>query len=199
MKFVVRLCAVMLFLMAGSAGAQELKYKIDHVLGKPDAPVTIVEYASLTCGHCATFHKNVLPKLKSEWIDTGKAKLVYRDFPTGPKNLSVGASMINHCAQPEFYFRLLSVLMESQESWMTSGNPLVELKKYAKLAGVSSEKVDACLKDQTLASAIEERAVDAHRKYGIEGTPTLLVNGKVVPGGAVSFEELDKALKAAGK
>lgn len=200
MKPFIRLLGAVaaLFLVAQTAAAADLSYPIDQVLGKPDAPITVIEYASTTCPHCATFHKTTLPKFKSEWIEAGKAKLIYRDFPTGPRGLSVGASMIAHCAGPDRYFGLLALIMEQQEKWMQSQNPLVELKKLAKLAGLGEDKVDDCLKRQDLANAINERAKDGHEKLGIESTPSLIINGKVIPG-AISYDQLDKALKAASK
>ncbi|CAA7623142.1 DsbA family protein [Magnetospirillum sp. SS-4] len=199
MKPFRRLLAVAAALFLGHAAqAAEDGHKIDQVLGKADAPLTIIEYASTTCGHCATFHKTTLPKLKSEWIDTGKAKLIYRDFPTGPKGLSVGTSMIVHCAGPERYFGLLGLVMEQQEKWMGAADKLAELKKLAKLAGLTEDKVDACLKRQDLSDAIEFRAKEAHEKLGIDSTPSFVIDGKVLVG-AQSFESLDKALKAAKK
>ncbi len=200
MKPFIRLLGAVaaLFLVSQTAAAADLSYPIDQVLGKPDAPITVIEYASTTCSHCATFHKSTLPKFKSEWIETGKAKLIYRDFPTGPRGLSVGASMIAHCAGPDRYFGLLALIMEQQEKWMGSANPLVELKKLAKLAGMGEDKVDDCLKRQDLANAINERAKDGNEKLGIESTPTLIIAGKVVPG-AIPYDQLDKALKAASK
>ena len=199
MKPFRRLLAVAVALFLGHAAqAAEDGHKIDQVLGKADAPLTIIEYASTTCGHCATFHKTTLPKLKSEWIDTGKAKLIYRDFPTGPKGLSVGTSMIVHCAGPERYFGLLGLVMEQQEKWMGAADKLAELKKLAKLAGLTEDKVDACLKRQDLSDAIEFRAKEAHEKLGIDSTPSFVIDGKVLVG-AQSFESLDKALKAAKK
>jgi protein-disulfide isomerase len=187
-----------LFLVTQTAAAADPGYPIDQVLGKPDAPITVIEYASTTCSHCANFHKNTLPKFKTEWIETGKAKLIYRDFPTGPRGLSVGASMIAHCAGPDRYFGLLALIMEQQEKWMSSANPLVDLKKLAKLAGLGEDKVDDCLKRQDLANAINERAKEGHEKLGVESTPTLIVAGKVIPG-AIPYDQLDKALKAASK
>ena len=198
MKSIVTVLAAAVLFVAGAAGAAELTYKIDHVMGKADAPITIIEYASTTCGHCATFHKTTLPKLKADWIDPGRAKLIYRDFPTGPQGLSVGASMIAHCANPERYYGLLGLIMEHQEKWMGSKTPLVELKKLAKLAGLGEDMVDACLKRQDLADAIKDRAKDANEKLGVDSTPSFIINGKLMVG-AQSFEELDKALKAAQK
>ena len=200
MKPLIRLLGAMaaLFLVTQTAAAADLSYPIDQVLGKPDAPITVIEYASTTCSHCATFHKSTLPKFKSEWIDAGKARLIYRDFPTGPKGLSVGTSMIVHCAGPERYFGLLGLVMEQQEKWMGAADKLGELKKLAKLAGLGEDKVDACLKRQDLADAIEARAKEAHDKLGIDSTPSFVIDGKVLVG-SQSFEDLDKALKAAKK
>jgi protein-disulfide isomerase len=192
------LVAALLLVLGQSARAADLSYPIDQVLGKPDAPITVIEYASTTCPHCAHFHKTTLPKFKAEWVDTGKAKLIYRDFPTGPRGLSVGASMIAQCAGSERYFGLLGLIMDQQEKWMGSQNPLADLKKLAKLAGMDEAKVDDCLKRQDLASAITKRAQDANEKLGVDSTPTLIIGGKLIPG-AISYEEMDKALKEASK
>lgn len=201
MKSMVRLLAVVVALLATGAAraAEDPGYAIDQVMGDPKAPITIVEYASLTCPHCAHFHETTLPKLKQDWIDTGKAKLIYRDFPTAPAGLSVGASMIAHCAGPDRYFGVLALLFRSQDKWAGAKDPLAEIKRQVKFAGISDEKVDACLKDQQLANAIQARAQDANKKFGIDGTPTIMVDGKVVPGGAVSYETLEDVLNKAGK
>jgi len=196
-----RLFAVVLLVVLAApitARAADPAFPIDQVLGKAEAPVTIIEYASPTCGHCANFHKTVLPRLKAEWLDTGRARLIYRDYPTGPHALSVGAAMIPHCAGPERYFGLLGLIMEQQERWMGSDNPLAELKKLAKLAGMGEDKVDVCLRRQDLATAIDTRARDAYDRLGIDGTPAFVIAGKVLQG-ARPFEELDAALKAASK
>jgi protein-disulfide isomerase len=192
-----RLSALLAVLAAAApAAAAEPSFPIDQVLGRPDAPVTIYDYSSTTCGHCATFHGTTLPKIKAEWIDTGKAKLVFRDFPTAPADLSLGASMIVHCAGPDLYFRLLGLLFEQQDRWMGAANPLDAIKKLTKLAGMGEAKVDACLTREDLAQAIETRAKDAHDRFGIDGTPSFVINGKVLSG-ARPYEEFDKALKAA--
>lgn len=198
-KLFVRLLAIVaaLFVAQPSRAADD-GYKIDQVLGKADAPLTIIEYASTTCPHCAHFHKTTLPKLKAEWIDTGRAKLIFRDFPTGPKALSVGASMIAHCAGPDRYFGLLGLIMDHQDKWMGAQDKLAELKKLAKLAGMGEEKVDACLRQQGLSDAIDARAKDGYDKYGVDSTPSFIIDGKLLVG-AQSFEDMDKALKAAKK
>jgi protein-disulfide isomerase len=184
--------------LAPGAALAEDGFKIDQVLGRADAPLTIIEYASTTCPHCAHFHKDVMPRLKAEWIDTGRAKLIYRDFPTGPLPLSIGASMIAHCIGPDHYFGLLGLIMEQQDSWMSAPDKLDKLKKLAKLAGMGEDRVDACLKRTDLKAAIEERAKHGYEKLGIDSTPSFIVDGKVLVG-AQSFEDLDKALKAAKK
>lgn len=199
MKHAVRLIAVIVALAAGSVHAADKMqtFPTDHVLGKADAPITIIEYASTTCGHCANFHRDALPKIKAEWIDTGKAKLVYRDFPTSPAGLSLGASMIAHCAGPERYFGVLGLIMDKQNVWMAAENPLDSLKKIVRFAGLTSEDVDACLARRDLGQSLQERAKAGSDAFGVEATPSFLVNGQMIEGanpGAV-----ESALQAAAK
>ena len=199
MKSLARLFVVIAALFVAQPSlAADPGFKIDQVLGRPDAPLTIIEYASTTCPHCAHFHKTTMPRLKSEWIETGRAKLIFRDFPTGPQSLSVAASMIAHCAGPDRYYGLLGLIMDQQDKWMNASDKLAELKRLAKLAGMGEEKVDACLKRQDLADAITDRAKDGYDRYGVDSTPSFIVDGKLLVG-AQSFEDLDKALKAAKK
>lgn len=201
MKNAVRLFAVMVSLCAaGAALAADRKqetFAIDQVMGKADAPITIIEYASTTCGHCADLQIKGMPKIKAEWIDTGKAKLIYRDFPTGPAHLSIGASMIAHCAGKDRYFGVLDLIMAQQEKWMSASNPLDGLKKAVRLAGMTGEDVDACLGRQDLAAAIQERAKAGNEVFGVEFTPTVIVNGTLVQGN--DPDKIVKALKAAAK
>lgn len=200
MKAVVRTLVVGLAVAAGSAQAADKveSFAIDRVMGKADAPVTIIEYASTTCGHCATLHTEVVPRIKKEWVDTGKARLIYRDFPTGPAGLSVGASMIAHCAGPERYFGVLGLIMQQMNAWAGSSNPLEGLKKTVRLAGMTGDQVDECLTRQDLATAIQARAQAAQSKYGIDSTPTVIIDGEKIVG-AQPYEVYDEALKAASK
>lgn len=199
MKAFVRLFVLAVVMAAGTARAADKveSFAIDQVMGKPDAPVTIIEYASTTCGHCATFQAEVLPRLKKEWVETGKARLIYRDFPTGPAALSIGASMIAHCAGPERYFGVLDLIMQSQEKWMAQ-QPLEELKKVVRLAGITPDQVDACLQRQDLYTAIQARAQAGQEKWGIDSTPSVVIGGKVLKG-VRPYEEYEQALKAAAK
>jgi protein-disulfide isomerase len=169
---------------------------LDQVMGKADAPVTVIEYASLTCPHCAEFEKETLPKIKAGWIDTGKARLIYRDFPTPPVSLSVGASMIVHCAGKAGYFPLLSLLFETQDQWVTAVDPLAALKRIVRQGGVTAKQVDACLARQDLADAIDARARAAMKTYGVDATPSLVIDGKVFAG-AEPYSVVNKELQAA--
>lgn len=200
MKVLAWLCAAVVALsapVAVAAGKDDV-FPIDQVLGKADAPVTIIEYASTTCGHCANFHKTTLAEIKKNWIDTGKAKLIFRDFPTGPTGLSTGASMIAHCAGPERYFGVLGLIMEQQDKWLGAKDPLDMLKKVVRLAGLSAADVDACLQRQDLFDSIPARAEHGNEQFGIDSTPSFVINGKVVVG-AKSYEDMNKLLMDAAK
>lgn len=200
MKVAAWLCAAFVSLSALSvqAAGKDDTFPIDQVLGQADAPITIIEYASTTCGHCATFHKQTLPEVKKNWIDTGKAKLIYRDFPTGPAGLSLGASMIAHCAGPERYFGVLGLIMENQDKWLGSKDPLDTLKKTVRLAGLTGADVDACLQRQDLFDGIQKRAEHGHETFKVDSTPSFVVNGKLVVG-ALPYAEFNKILTEAAK
>ena len=168
----------------------------DRILGKADAPVTIIEYASLTCGHCAAFHNEVLPKVKQEWIETGKARLVFRDFPLD--GLALGASMIAQCAPEGRYFPLLGAMFETQNQWTRAKDPRQELKKLAKLSGISDQQFEACVGDQAMLQKIRSNQQADAGKYKIESTPSFLINGKLISG-SLPYEEFKKLLEAASK
>lgn len=168
----------------------------DMVLGRPDAPVTIVEYASATCPHCATFHEEVWPQLKKEFVDTGKVRFIFREFPLD--QLALAAFMLTRCAGREKYFPMLDLVMKNQRTWVK--NPREELLKIAKLAGMSEQQFDACLKNEKLAMDIVAMSKDANRLFGVDSTPTFFVNGRRLVGGhsieefrTIINEELKKA------
>jgi protein-disulfide isomerase len=165
----------------------------DHVMGKADAPVTIIEYASMTCPHCAAFHGTVLPKIKSDYIDTGKARLVFRDFPLD--RLALTASVIARCAEPERYLGFVDVLFSSQLNWIRAEDPLKALKKIAALGDVPEAKVDACLNDKARFDAVLTERLGGEKTFKVNSTPTLIVNGKVVQGG-YDYDTLKKAIDA---
>lgn len=200
MKVLAWLCGAVMALSASAALAadKDAASPLDMVMGKADAPVTIVEYASTTCGHCAHFHKTTFPDLKKNWLDTGKAKLIYRDFPTGPAGLSLGASMIAHCSGPDRYFGVLGMIMDQQDKWLGSNDPLDALKKLVRFAGMTGADVDACLQRKDLLEGIQARAEAGNKEYNIDSTPSFLINGKLQVG-ALSYPEMDKLLTEASK
>lgn len=165
----------------------------DMVLGNPDAPATIVEYSSLTCPHCASFHAETLPKIKQEWIETGKAKLIYRDFPLD--GVALGAAMLTRCVAPERYFGFLETLFSTQKTWAYSKNPLAELSRLATLAGIPQDKFQACLSDQQMMAGIKAKQNEGQEKFQITSTPTFVVNGKVIAGNQ-PYEAFAQALGA---
>lgn len=148
----------------------------DMVMGSPDAPVTIVEYASMTCPHCQRFHANTLPDLKKNYIDTGKVKLVFREFPLD--NLAMFASMLARCAQDGKFFPMVDLLFARQNRW-TDGNadPLSEFTRISKLAGMSDKAFEACRKNQKLLNDIQAMRTQAADKFGVSATPTFFING----------------------
>jgi protein-disulfide isomerase len=166
----------------------------DLVLGKDDAPITVVEYASMTCGHCANFHNTVFPVLKEKYIDTGKVRFIMREFPLD--NLAAGASMLARCAGGDKTFPLIGALFHTQETWaFVRGDPRPELFKVAKQAGFTQESFDKCLADQKLLDDISAVRTRGTEQFGVNSTPTFFINGKKMTSGP-SVEEFDKAFGA---
>lgn len=166
---------------------------VDRVLGNPNAPVTILDYSSMTCPHCATFHTEVLPKLKEQYIDTGKAKLIFRDFPFD--RAALYASMLARCAPPERYYGMLDVLFKAQGQWSRAQDPQKALAQIGKLAGMSQQTIDACFANQPLADGLLSIRMDGEKTHKVESTPTFILNdgaAKVV--GAQPVEEFAKAI-----
>jgi protein-disulfide isomerase len=163
----------------------------DLVLGKADAPVTIIEYASMTCPHCANFHKTTYPALKSKYIDTGKVRFIFREFPLD--DLAAAASMLARCAGPEKALTMIDVLFASQDKWAVR-EPIPALLQIAKQAGFTQASFDECLKNQKLYDDILKIRERGSKEFKVESTPTLFVNGKLMKGGA-TIEELDKVIQ----
>lgn len=153
----------------------------DVVLGKADAPNTIVEYASMTCPHCANFNVNVFPQVKEKYIDTGKARFVFREFPLD--GLAIAASMLARCAGNDRFYPMVDGLFETQETWAVPGEDgKQKLLLIAKQAGFSQEAFDKCLADKALFDKIVEVRKKAHEEFGVDSTPAFFVNGKRLKG-----------------
>jgi protein-disulfide isomerase len=168
----------------------------DRILGDKNAPVEIIDFSSMTCPHCATFHTEVLPKIKAAYLDTGKAKLVFRDFPLD--QVALRASMMARCAPEERYFALLDVLFKSQAQWARAADPQKALAQYGKLAGMQQATIDSCLADQALADGLLNIRLKAQDEHKVQSTPTFIVGSERIEG-AQSFETfaaaIDKQLK----
>jgi protein-disulfide isomerase len=198
-RFVLTLAFVLGSLFAVDAQAQPAAADPrlqDMVLGKAEAPVTIIEYASLTCPHCASFHADVLPTLKTEYIDTGKAKLIFRDFPLD--QLAFAGAVLARCGGPEKYYTFLNVLFAQQRQWAGASDPKAALVQIGRLGGVSSEQFEKCLQDKALGDYILNSRLEGNQKHGVSSTPTLIINGKA-ESGVPSLADLRKKLDALAK
>ena len=162
----------------------------DMVLGKADALVTVIEYASMTCGHCAAFHANTYPEFKKRYVDTGKARYILREFPLDP--LAAGAFMLARCAGKDRYFPLVETLFQHQRQW-TVQKPLEPLFAIVRQAGFTQQTFDACLRDQKMLDGIEWVRQRGSEKFKVESTPTFFINGKVFRG-AMTIDEMAKAI-----
>ena len=167
----------------------------DLAIGAADAKVTVVEYASMTCGHCANFHKKVFPALKTKYVDTGKVRFIFREFPLD--DLAAAASMLGRCAgggsEVAKSFDLTSILFEKQEDWaFAKGNQAAKLFEIAKQAGFTQESFDKCLTDQKLLEQISATRERGSKTFGVSSTPTFFINGKRLAEGP-SLEAFEKA------
>jgi protein-disulfide isomerase len=164
----------------------------DRILGNADAPVTIIEYASLTCPHCAAFATETLPQVKSTYIDQGLVRLVFRDFPLD--RVALKASLLARCVPDERYFAMLDVLFRSQNDWAAATDPLTALSQIGRTAGLDQASVDACLNDEAETDKIVAGIQAAQDEFKISSTPTLIING-VPHAGALTFEQMEEILK----
>lgn len=163
----------------------------EKMLGEADAPVTIVEYASMTCGHCANFHTGTLPAIKEKYIDTGKVRLVFREFPLDPR--ATAASMLARCAGDDQFFPMVDVLFKQQTTWARADDARPPLLQIARLAGFTQDSFEACLKNQELLDKIAEIRRRAAEDFGVNSTPTFFINGERYAGN-MSVEEMSSLI-----
>jgi protein-disulfide isomerase len=165
----------------------------DMALGPANASVTITEYASMTCPHCAAFNANVFPKIKSEYIDTGKVRYVFREFPLDIK--AAAASVLARCIAKDDagkFFTVIDMLFKKQDEWVVKTKQT--LKRIGREAGMSEQSVETCLKDQALFDKLSADEKFANEVLKVNATPTFFINGERVKG-AKSLEEFDKRIK----
>jgi len=159
----------------------------ERAAGKADAPVTVVEYFSLTCSHCATFHRDVWPRVKRELVDTGKVRMVWRDFPLD--EVALAAAQVARALPPERYEGFISALLATQDRWAFArgADHIAEIAKVAALAGMSREQVDAAISDQALRRAVLEGRLRGEQEHRISSTPSFVFGNRTVPG-AIPYE-----------
>jgi protein-disulfide isomerase len=160
----------------------------EMAMGDEKAPITVIEYASMTCPHCAHFSEATFPELKTKYIDTGKVRFIFREFPLD--QLAAAGFILARCAGPDKYFPIIETLFATQKEWVVQ-RPLAPLTAIAKQAGLSQETFEACLDNRVMLEGIEKVRNQAAEKFGVNATPTFFVNGKRLSG-ALSMEELEK-------
>lgn len=166
-----------------------------HVLGSRDAPVAIYEFSSLSCTHCADFHLDLLPRLKKDFVDGGKVKVVFVDFPIDRKSMQ--AAMLARCMPEDKYFDFLTLLFKKQLTWGMSFKTEKLLSGYAEMEGLSPEEAKACMNDDTVASEIMYNRQQAMERLGLQATPSFLVrdaDGDVLFTGVPDYEKLSDLL-----
>jgi protein-disulfide isomerase len=154
----------------------------ERATGRADAPVTVLEYFSLTCGHCAAFHRDTWPRVKRDLVETGRMRMVWRDFPLD--QVALMAAMVARALPAERYEGFISTLFQTQDRWAFARNsdPRRELARVAALAGMSQDTFDATVTDQNLGRGILELRLDGQNRHNISSTPSFVFGSRVVPG-----------------
>ena len=177
-------------LQAESAGLKEALSEMS--IGSKDAPVTMYEYSSLTCPHCAAFHHDTLPRLKEAYVDTGKLRIVYADFPLD--DLALAGSMLARCAGPAMYPGMVEIMFRSQATWSRSRNPLEDLTSIGRFAGLTQDEVTACVTNKELGQEIKRRQQTASEKFAIRSTPTFRIGDQNIVG-SDHFERFQRIIE----
>ena len=181
--------------LAGVSGAAAATAP-EHALGSPNAPVTVVEYASVGCPHCAAWANQVFPAFKKAWIDSGKVRFVFHEMITGDSELAVAGFMVADCAPPDRYFQVVDNIFADQVAIAQGGG--VALLKVAKAAGMTPAQFDACLTNHQALADLQTRTDKDAQDHGVEYTPTFFVNGKKLDGDP-TLKDLDAAIESAGR
>jgi len=183
--------------LSGTATAAPWQPEIteaDRVLGDPEAPVAVIEFASFTCPHCATFHNDVMPEVKKNLIDPGQVKLIFREFPLD--GVALRAGMIARCLPRETYFPFIDILFAQQPQWTRAGDPVAALRQFGRLSGLTEEQMDACLADEALANQIIQMRTDAEATYKVGATPSFVIDDTLREGG-LSYDALARFVEDA--
>lgn len=165
----------------------------DIALGEADAPVTIVEYASLTCPHCATFHRDTWPVLKERFVDKGQVRYVFREFPLD--NYATAGFMLARCSEEQNYYPIIEAFFAQQDGLLSAPDPFAWIQNFGRQVGFTQESLEACLGNQELLDNVMGVRQRASERFGVNSTPTFFINGKIRRG-ALSIEELEKEIAA---
>jgi len=171
-----------------------IKAKTDEeiFLGNKDSKIIVIEYASMTCIHCANFHKEVFSKIKENYIDTNKIKFIFRDFPLDKQALF--GSVLARCAPKEKYFDFVKLILNTQKKWVSNdGTFMDKLKNIGKLAGLNENKINTCFKNEQMVDKIIKSRSVGEKKYNISSTPSLIINEKY---SAMSYESFEKIIES---
>jgi protein-disulfide isomerase len=169
----------------------------DMTLGAPNAPVTMIEYASVSCPHCARFDMEVFPAFKTKYIDTGQVRYVAREALTGDPAIAAAGFLTARCAGRDKYFQVVDAIYHAQQEMYASGDPHAILLNIARSAGMTDARFETCIKDETALKALNSRWEGYVKDDKITGTPTFVINGKVYDKGEMSLAELDAAVATA--
>ena len=186
----------MLWLAPAQASAQEGYATGEMTLGPAEAKVTVIEYASMTCPHCADFHNGTFKALKEKYIDTGKVRFVFREFPFD--NLALRASMLARCSGEKSFFAMLDVLFGQQKAWSRAKDPMAALAMIGRLGGIDQAKFDACMADQSLVDVVVKNRMLGANEHQVNSTPSFVINGERISGNQelAAFEAvIDKHLR----
>ena len=186
-----------LSLTACNKGGATAASSDDMTLGNPDAKVTVVEYASASCSHCAKWNEEVFPAFKAKYVDTGRVHYVFREFLTPPIELASAAFLMARCAGKDKYFNVVDAVFRAQPVMYQTGDYRGELLRIANSAGMSEAEFTQCIRDDEALKALNDRVEKAVKDDKISGTPTFIVNGKKVGDGEMSMEQLDAAIAEA--
>lgn len=169
----------------------------DFVLGRDTAPITVIKYGSLTCPYCATFHASTAAALKRDHIPDGRVRYIHRHFPLN--QAAMAGAMLLHCGNGsrDRFFALLDILYDEQADWGGSAEPIAALRRIAARTGVNGADFDACLSDQALADWILEERSEGAETYGVQATPTLLINGARYSG-SLSIAQIETVIRNVG-
>jgi protein-disulfide isomerase len=163
----------------------------DKIIGSPSAPITVVQYASLTCHHCMNFHVETWPAFREKYVDSGRVRFVVREFPLDP--LAMAGFMLARCSGDDKWYNVLDALYRTQETWAHAPNPEIALAQTMQQTGMGKDKFEACLRDETLFSALKDVRDRASKVFKVNSTPTFFIKGKEARG-ALTLGQLEKLI-----